>query len=390
MHSPVCLVLWSPCGGEISPRALDSLDRMEQRALGRTGLRVSRLGLGTMTWGRDTDEHEAARAAHALRRGRRHAGRHRRGLRRRRERGGPRRAARLGRPPVATWSSPPRLASLASATAPGRWTRPGARSWTPSTPRWLGSAPTTSTSGRSTPGAPRRRSRRPSRALDAAVRQRPDALRGHLQLLRLADRPGRDLAAGLAGPGADRQHAGGVLAAAARHRARGRCPRARRSAWACSPGHRSGAACSPGKYRGGIPADSRAASPHFASFVEPFLTGTSQRIVDGRGDRRRGSRAVPARGRPGLGPRPAGRHRADRGSPYGRPAQRASCRSRTSSCPTRSWPRSTRSPRRRTGYPDDTRSEPDAVARGSLIMGHAANGHGVRGHRAALSPGHHA
>lgn len=27
--------------------------------MGRTGLRVSRLGLGTMTWGRDTDEHEA-------------------------------------------------------------------------------------------------------------------------------------------------------------------------------------------------------------------------------------------------------------------------------------------------------------------------------------------
>ncbi|MGW4383245.1 aldo/keto reductase [Kitasatospora sp. NPDC004531] len=33
---------------------------MEQRQLGRTGLRVSRLGLGTLTWGRETDEHEAA------------------------------------------------------------------------------------------------------------------------------------------------------------------------------------------------------------------------------------------------------------------------------------------------------------------------------------------
>jgi aryl-alcohol dehydrogenase-like predicted oxidoreductase len=32
---------------------------MQRRALGRTGLRVSRLGLGTMTWGGDTDEHEA-------------------------------------------------------------------------------------------------------------------------------------------------------------------------------------------------------------------------------------------------------------------------------------------------------------------------------------------
>ena len=32
---------------------------MQLRSLGQTGLRVSRLGLGTMTWGRDTDEHEA-------------------------------------------------------------------------------------------------------------------------------------------------------------------------------------------------------------------------------------------------------------------------------------------------------------------------------------------
>ncbi|MET8678656.1 aldo/keto reductase [Streptomyces sp. NPDC004647] len=33
---------------------------MEQRHLGRTGLRVSRIALGTLTWGRDTDEHDAA------------------------------------------------------------------------------------------------------------------------------------------------------------------------------------------------------------------------------------------------------------------------------------------------------------------------------------------
>jgi len=33
---------------------------MEHRHVGRTGLRVSRVGLGTMTWSRDTDEHEAA------------------------------------------------------------------------------------------------------------------------------------------------------------------------------------------------------------------------------------------------------------------------------------------------------------------------------------------
>jgi aryl-alcohol dehydrogenase-like predicted oxidoreductase len=40
------------------PRA--KLHSMEQRYVGRTGLRVSRLGLGTMTWGRQTDPEEAA------------------------------------------------------------------------------------------------------------------------------------------------------------------------------------------------------------------------------------------------------------------------------------------------------------------------------------------
>ncbi len=38
---------------------LANVTPMQQRFLGRTGLKVSRLGLGTLTWGRDTDEHEA-------------------------------------------------------------------------------------------------------------------------------------------------------------------------------------------------------------------------------------------------------------------------------------------------------------------------------------------
>ncbi|MEY2814580.1 MAG: hypothetical protein RIS05_328 [Actinomycetota bacterium] len=33
---------------------------MQMRRAGKTGLQISRLGLGTMTWGRDTDTHEAA------------------------------------------------------------------------------------------------------------------------------------------------------------------------------------------------------------------------------------------------------------------------------------------------------------------------------------------
>ncbi len=40
---------------------------MEQRALGRSGLVVSRLALGTMTWGRDTDEDDAAAQIAAFR-----------------------------------------------------------------------------------------------------------------------------------------------------------------------------------------------------------------------------------------------------------------------------------------------------------------------------------
>ncbi|MBA3719950.1 MAG: aldo/keto reductase, partial [Nocardioidaceae bacterium] len=32
---------------------------MQQRQVGRTGLRVSRVGLGTWLWGKDTDVHEA-------------------------------------------------------------------------------------------------------------------------------------------------------------------------------------------------------------------------------------------------------------------------------------------------------------------------------------------
>ena len=33
---------------------------MKMKRLGSSAVEVSRLGLGTMTWGRDTDEHEAA------------------------------------------------------------------------------------------------------------------------------------------------------------------------------------------------------------------------------------------------------------------------------------------------------------------------------------------
>lgn len=39
---------------------------MEQRHLGRSGLRVSRLGLGTASWGRQVDQHEAGEQVRAF------------------------------------------------------------------------------------------------------------------------------------------------------------------------------------------------------------------------------------------------------------------------------------------------------------------------------------
>ncbi len=44
----------------IDTRRHDTLPRMELRRVGGSGLRVSELGLGTMTWGRDTDALDAA------------------------------------------------------------------------------------------------------------------------------------------------------------------------------------------------------------------------------------------------------------------------------------------------------------------------------------------
>jgi aryl-alcohol dehydrogenase-like predicted oxidoreductase len=59
------LIVGSRGAGMVS-RAATRLDRVEERLVGRSGLRVSRLGLGTLTWGRDTDAHEAAEQLRAF------------------------------------------------------------------------------------------------------------------------------------------------------------------------------------------------------------------------------------------------------------------------------------------------------------------------------------
>ena len=80
-------------------------------------------------------------------------------------------------------------------------------------------------------------------AVDHAVSSRPGALRRGVQLRRLADRAGGDLAERLSGAYADQQRAGGVLAAGPAGRGRGAAGASRRSGWACSRGRRWAAAC---------------------------------------------------------------------------------------------------------------------------------------------------
>jgi aryl-alcohol dehydrogenase-like predicted oxidoreductase len=51
---------WSSKISEVLKNSLAKVALMEMRRVGKSGLSLSRLGLGTMTWGRDTDTHEAA------------------------------------------------------------------------------------------------------------------------------------------------------------------------------------------------------------------------------------------------------------------------------------------------------------------------------------------
>ena len=124
-----------------------------------SGLQVSRLGLGTMTWGKDTDEHEARDQLVAFS-----------------EAGGTLVDTAAG---YTDGRSEELLGSLLGdvvrrddvvlATKAGIWRRGGERAdrhlaagaaRPASTPRWSGSAPTTSTCGRCTSGPTRCRSRR--------------------------------------------------------------------------------------------------------------------------------------------------------------------------------------------------------------------------------------
>ena len=252
---------------------------MQQRYLGRTGLKVSRLGLGTLTWGRDTDEHEArdqlvsfAEAGGTLvdtaagygegaseeligsligdvvRRDdlvHRHEGRGSAGA------AGTRGDQRVARLPAA---HPRRLAEAA---------RRGPR--------------------RPVAGAHLGR-RRPARGdpLGPGPRggDRQGGVRRHLQLLRLAVGAGRDLAAGGARPRAARLDPGGVLPGQPPGRDARCSPAAEALGLGVLPWSPLGRGVLTGKYRHGTPADSRAASPTSRTSSAPTAASGTPGIVE--------------------------------------------------------------------------------------------------------------
>ena len=253
--------------------------RVKQRHLGRSGLVVSRLALGTMTWGRDTDEDDAAAQLDRLPRGRRDAGRHRRRLRRRRERAGARAAAGRRRPPRrgrrrdqgvrrrparARWG-----AARAAGTCCPRWTPRCAgcgidhvdlwqlHAWDPVTP-WEEALA----------------------AVDTAVPSGRVRYAGVSQLLAAGSSP-RPPPGSAALPAARRW---------CRTRWSTRCsqrgverevvPAALELGVGLLPWSPLGRGVLTGKYRNGAPADSRGAGSTFAGFVEPYLAEGARHVVD--------------------------------------------------------------------------------------------------------------
>ena len=307
---------------------------MQQRFLGATGLSVSRLGLGTMTWGRDTDEHEAREQLVAFVEAGGTLRRHRRGLHRRRLRA----ADRL----------PPRRRLRARRDRAGhqgrhRQRRKGER-FTNASRGHLVSSP------RRVARAARRRPRRPVAGAHLGRRRaaRGDADRPRLrrddraggvrrgeQLQRLAVRAGRHLAAG--GARAGRRwpptRSSTPCSTAPSRRETSRPPR--RSASACCPGRRSAVACSPASTAAARPPTPARRRPHFSTFVGRYLDDFSPARRRGRG---------PGCRRPGLVARsrwPWPGCATGPGSP-----RRSSARARPPSCASRSPSRSASSPPR--------------------------------------------
>ena len=244
-----------------------------------------------MTWGRDTDEHESRDQLDGLPRGRRHAARHRRGLRRRRVRGADRRAAARARPARRRGDLhqgrhlPPHRRARRRHLAPGacstRSTARLARLGTDHVDLWHGAHLERRRAAR---GDPRRARRSRSPAAGRATSG-------------ISNYTGWQTARA-----ATWQAAGAGRARSSPRRSSTRCSAAGSSARCCRPAAALGLgvlAWSPlgrgvltGKYRTGTPADSRAASPHFAAFVERFLDAGLARSRRRGGDRGRRARTA--------------------------------------------------------------------------------------------------
>ena len=216
---------------------------MQQRPLGRSGLAVSRLALGTMTWGRDTDPDDAAAQLKVFL-----------------DAGG----TLIDTADVyGDGDAESVIGSLLDHLVP----RDELLIATKAGLRPGGAAAATAPAGHLL------------RTLDASLRrlgtdhvdlwqvhgydprhpaggdpgragprgdQRPGPLRRGVELLRLADRPGRRPGRpALPGPGPDRRRPDGVLAAGTRHRARGAARLRGAGHRACCPGRRWAAGCSP-------------------------------------------------------------------------------------------------------------------------------------------------
>jgi aryl-alcohol dehydrogenase-like predicted oxidoreductase len=242
---------------------------MEERYVGRTGLRVSRLGLGTMTWGRDTDEHEAAEQLKDLMAAGGTLVDVGTGY------GGGACEEVLGRL-LATVADRDELVISSKAIVPvhrdgpdvsrrellraldGSLQRLGVDHvdlWT--VPGWSSAVPLEETLSAMQAAVASGRVRYPGMAnltgwqaaLAGSAVGGPVAVQAEYSLLRRS--PERELLPAL-------EHLGMGLVA----------------------GSPLGRGVLTGKYRAGTPADSRAASAHLASFVEPYLGGRSRRIVE--------------------------------------------------------------------------------------------------------------
>ena len=215
---------------------VDSVSRMQQRFLGATGLSVSRLGLGTMTWGRDTDEHEAREQLVAFL-----------------EAGGTLLDTAAG---YTDGDSERLIGSLLGdvcdrddvvlATKAGIGRRGGERFTNASRGHLLRSLDASLEAARRRPRRPvagahlgrRRPPRGDAVGAGHGRQQRPGGVRRGQQLQRLAVRAGRHLAARGSGPGRAGLQPGGVLPAQPLGRGRGDPGRRRRSASGSCPGRR--------------------------------------------------------------------------------------------------------------------------------------------------------